>query len=405
MLSAGRFTAAADPYVETTIASHMQRIVEAVRAEMEPAAILLRGSFGKAEGNVLNDDGQLRFLSDYEINVAAFSPRYRKLFARLASSLSAELGVQTSLVWMRPDFFERLRIGPFAAGAAPATIALYETRYGSRILYGENLLQSAAPIDPTCISVASGLQLMLNRMAESLAYLPASGEKPENEWASLHWINKLILACMELLLVSWGQYHYSYRERGRRFDMLALEGTGFLGEDASTLRDLAQRATQFRLQPARSLYPASLSTTVDAVASLCISIFSHAAFQEWKIDPPATSPLYPEQYLRAQVRALPPLSQHFVLYKLLDGYWYARRRSLPLNLFSLNTAAAVVYSIVPLLFASRTAPGKENPSSLQIARKMLGKVCHLPAASPDPHLEWRQLRDHMLIMWKNFCNG
>jgi len=34
---------------------------------------------------------------------------------------------------------------------------------------------------------------------------------------AVRWINKLVLACAEALLLSWGEYHYTYAERGRRF--------------------------------------------------------------------------------------------------------------------------------------------------------------------------------------------
>jgi hypothetical protein len=165
------YTALADPSVERTVDAHLQRIVAEVRARMEPDAIILRGSFGRGEGSVMASQGQLCFLSDYEIDVATFSPFHRPLFRRLSRQLTTELGVETSLRWVRPDYLRRDRIGPLPAGPAPITISLYESRYGSRTLYGEDIAQAGPAIDPCRIRLDSGVFLLLNRMAESLCYM------------------------------------------------------------------------------------------------------------------------------------------------------------------------------------------------------------------------------------------
>ena len=397
------FTAAGDPDVERVIRSHMERIVGAVREGMEPDAILLRGSFGKGEGDVLVEDGRLRFLSDYEINVATYSFRHRGYFNSIASRLSTELGVETSVVWMRPDYFYKLRVGPFVAGPAPITISLYETRYGSRLLYGKDLLQSAPVIDPTCITMESGLQLMLNRMAEALHYLPEADGTTNNEWQSIFWLNKLILACVESLLLSWGQYHYLYRERGRRFSILARGRLGFLWDAGQALYDLAQRATQFRIQPRRELYPEALAGITREVVSICGQVFAHLASQEWGItmDDPCTT--YPGQYLRERVDRLAPFAYERTLHKLLDAYRYLRTLRLPLNLLSPNTAGEVIYSIVPPLFAGWCEPNATLSSTVRTVRGEMRRVSVMPPPESNPRAEWRQLCQQMLPLWKNFC--
>ncbi len=393
------FTAAGNPDIERVISSHMERIVQVVRAGMEPEAILLRGSFGKGEGDVLIEDGHLNFLSDYEINVATYSFRHRGYFNRMAEKLTEELGVQTSIVWMRPDYFYKLRVGPFVAGPVPVTISLYETRYGSRVIYGRDLLEAAPAINPNCIRMESGLQLMLNRMAEAIHYLPEPDGSPLNEWQSIYWINKLILACVESLLLYWGQYHYSYRERGRRFSMLADKQISFMGDEAQSLCQLGQRATEFKMRPRRELYPESLQDLTRQVVTICGRVFSYLALQEWEvtIDDPYTP--YPEQYLQVQVDRLGSFSYQRALYKLLDTYKYRRTRRLPLNLMSANTAGEVVYSVVPLLFMGWCQREEALWSLTKNARQQLRKVCILPAPKRDARAEWPQLCEQVLALW------
>lgn len=396
------FTPQGDPRIEQVVGSHMERIVTAIRTGMEPEAILLRGSFGKGEGNVLLENGRLKFLSDYEINVVTLSFWRRRFLYDLAERLSEEFGVQTSIVWMRPDYFRRQRVGPFADGPVPITISLYETRYGSRVLYGRDVLEAAPSIEPACISVASGLQLMLNRMAEALHYLPEPGGTTANEWESIFWINKLVLACIESLLVSWGQYHYSYRERGRRFPLVAMGRLGFMGDEAEALCGFAERATQFKLRSARELYPEPLDGTTAQVVSMCSRVFSHLAAQEWALTADSSDPGYPEQYLRSQVNRLTAFSQLRALYKLLDVYRYLHTRRLPLNLFSPNTASEVIYSIVPLLFAVWGQPETALPPLLQVARRHMRRISPIPQPAASTRAEWHQLCEQMLMLWKNF---
>ncbi len=397
------FTPQGDPRIEQVVGSHMERIVSAIRTGVEPETILLRGSFGKGEGNVLREADHLEFLSDYEINVVMPSFRHRRFFYSISESLSAELGVQTSIVWMRPDYFYRLRVGPFADGPVPITVSLYETRYGSRVLYGRDILLAAPSIDPACISVESGLQLMLNRMAEALHYLPEPDGTTASEWQSIFWINKLVLACMELLLLSWGQYHYSYRERGRRFPLLAVGRLGFMEDAADALCEFTERATQFKMRPARELYPESLGSTTAQIVSICNRVFSYLASREWRLAVDNSDPSYPAQYLKVQVGRLASFSQLRALYKLLDVYRYLRTRRIPLNLFSPSTASEVIYSVVPLLFAGWGQSEAALPPLLQVARRQMRKIGSVPRPAAGAREEWRQLCEQMFMLWKNFC--
>ena len=186
----GRFTLLDDRLVEQTVEAHLQRMVAAVRSRMEPDAIILRGSFGRGEGSVVIQDGQLRFLSDYEIDVATLSPFHRSLFAELSHRFTTELGVDTSLRWVRPDYMRVGRVGPVPMGPRSITIALYEARYGSHTLYGQDVIHSSPAVDPGQISLTSGIRLLLNRMAESLYYVPSATDAAHDELESFFWVNK-----------------------------------------------------------------------------------------------------------------------------------------------------------------------------------------------------------------------
>ena len=63
----------------------------------------------------------------YEIDVVTPSPFYRSTFARLKRQLTAELGVETGIRWVRPDYLYNGRIGPFPTGLTYPTWGTIQT--------------------------------------------------------------------------------------------------------------------------------------------------------------------------------------------------------------------------------------------------------------------------------------
>jgi hypothetical protein len=363
---------------------------------------MLRGSFGRGEGSVMVENGQLRFLSDYEINVATYSPFHRNFFARLARELSAKFGVETSIVWMRPDVFYKLRLGPFAVGSPPVTISLYETRYGSRILFGENLLNNGPVMDAQQISLSSGIQLILNRMAEAMHYIPPSTTCGD-ELHRIIWLNKLILACIESLLLAWGQYHFSYEERGRRFSILGKQRLDFMGERAQPFLRLAETAVEFKLRPRRGLYPEQLQETSQEVLLICDLVFRYLICRAWGLAFNSYDE-FPKKYLQHNAdesmnRPLPVV----IGSKFLSLYKYVSKRHVPLRSLGSQAPDQLVYSIVPLLFMGWITQDETLSVLLREVRRNLVKVCALNSPASDPREEWTRLNEKMFSAWKDYC--
>ncbi len=399
----GRFSAADDPLVDQTVEAHLSLVVKAILSHLNPTAIILRGSFGRGEGSVLCNDNGLTFLSDYEIDVATPSPRHRTLFGELSRDFTEKLGVDTGIRWVKPDYMSTRRIGPFPAGPAAVTIALYEIRYGSQILYGQDILNTAPEIEAGKIPLSSAIHLLLNRMAESLNYLPNHGEVNQDELKTIYWINKLILACVESLLLSWKQYHFLYKERGQRFSSLAGERLGFMGNNGRVLISLADLATEFKLRPDRRRYPLALQDLSSQVVSIYERVFRHLMSQELGFEINHEYTDYSARYLRHEGAKFRPFSYQFVFSKMLDIYKFMRKGRFPRNLFSLNTTNHVVYSVVPQLFTSYTDFDSTLPGVISDVRHQMMKVSGLKPPAACFREEWCNLRNHMFVLWKNFC--
>lgn len=398
----GKYTALDDPQLEQVIEVHMQQFIQRVRVRMNPNAIILRGSFGRGEGSVLVEGGHVRFLSDYEVDVATYSPFYRSFLRDLSLHFTEELGVDTSLRWVRPDYLLVRRVGPFPMGPARPTISLYESRYGSEILYCGDEEFPRPAVDPNQIPLQSAIRLMLNRMAESLSYLPVTAKHEYDPIESYYWINKMILACSEALLVQWKQYHYSYAERGRRFVLLAEEALEFMPERANELIEMVARATEFKLQPRPELYTDSIEDSLHQLVPVFARVFFYLTEQMFgsKINSYVEFPSRYLEHAAESARQSPRLS--LLAAKMLDLYKFARSRHYPHGVLRPFGAAQVAYSVVPLMYVGWSSEEDALLPLLTEIRNWLELIIELDPIRADLREEWTYLRGHVLWTWKNF---
>lgn len=399
----GRFTALKNPALDRQIESHLQRIVEAVTSRLEPQAVVLRGSFGRGEGSVWMQGSEIRFLSDYEIEVIIPSPACRGILRELSGQLTDELGVETSLRWQRPDFLTRMRLGPFVLGETASTIAHYELRYGSQTICGRDYFKIAPEIDPKSIRLDSGLYLLLNRMAESLLHIQPQENSGFEGLSSYYWINKTILACAEALLLIWGQYHYSYEERGRRFQALAAEKLGFFPDGGAMLADLVKRATEYKLRPRLNLYPHPVTDTWRMVYPEVERVFRHI-IEEVLDFPVGDYNDFPPQYLKrtAILSRRDPLAWRVVA-KLLDLYRSLRIRKVPPGIFKRQYLYQIVYANVPLLFLAQFT--ENYIGILSTSRKWMALLGGMSHPSLDVNQEKEYLTKRLAWFWKVYCHG
>ncbi len=394
-----RYTAYDDPALTRLITRHLERIVAAVRAHLEPQAIILYGSFGRGEGSVLLTPTGPLFLSDYEIAVVTRSPFYRGLFAALSRELTAELGVEVSLSWLRPGRLRTNQPQNLALGKARPTIAMYELKAGGRTLYGRDMLALGPVLDPRTIPVRAGIRLLINRITETLPRYTTgeTGPPPVDE---VRWLNKLILAAAESLLLLWGEYHYSYAERGRRFARRAAADARW---QTVSLPQLAARATRFKLRPDLSLYPEERTRLWERVLRAVDAVFRHLMAEELGIAFDSYT-RFPERFLSS-----PRVRREYNLYrlwplprpydqKLVNALKYLRQRRLPPAGYWTHptvTANLIVFAVAPvLLLGPRETP---LPAVHEAARRWLALLGYRGAP------EGEALRRYLLWAWRNFC--
>jgi hypothetical protein len=203
-LSRRTFTESADPAVEAAIERRLALVVDRARAVPDLDAVLLGGSLGRGEGTVL--DGAVQ--SDAELYLVGRSPGIRRVAAQLELELNAAGSLpQVSIAWLDPRRLARGWTKNLSRRAA-RSIHLYELAAGSRVLLGS--APRALNIDPAAIPLAEGVRLILNRLAEASSLVAA--HDPD----APRWLDKILIACGDALLLAVGRYHVSYRERAGR---------------------------------------------------------------------------------------------------------------------------------------------------------------------------------------------
>jgi hypothetical protein len=214
------FTIQHNSAIDTKIGEDLKIITSAVVREIGTLiqSVLLVGGFGRSEGSVYVEPGQITVLGDYDIflclralNKVQFAWHYRRQqqnMHRLAEQLAEQLRIkQIDLVLKHRSYFN--------TNAAP-TLEQYEVKHGHKLLYGNPDPCTRMP-EWTAQEVPRDefIRLLRNRgMGLLMAALYSDGpnfrEQRENFIVE---VNKAWLAIGDFLLYQQGNYHVSYRQR------------------------------------------------------------------------------------------------------------------------------------------------------------------------------------------------
>lgn len=387
----GRYTLQDNPLIDQVIEGHLDQIRAAVLSHTRPQALLLAGSFGRGEGSVSVEAGEVRFHSDYEICLISPTPSTRFAVDRVTQELSDKLPVPLSLFWNTPARLHNNRSRNLSFGKPQATIGMYELKAGSQIFYGKFDL-TIHQFKPADISANEGVRLIINRMMEVVETALKPG-RPRLEFAAA----KLALACGDALLLQHKLYHYSYAERARRFAEHYPDTLPQAGGDFGAVYDQAAR---FKLNPFSGITPG------EVLANLPMTRLVSRTVLGLLLGAPQASD---EQILLRSAQAIPVL-YHTGLLTALDPYyenlilalrtWRAGRQ---IDFATLHrvahrlTAFQALYGAIPALFWGLPLAGDGSPSMLELAAQWGAWAYHNPEGV-KPELLAQVLLDFWHIM-------
>ena len=394
-----------NPMVEEIIDS----IIDEMVLSLHPKSIILSGSFGRNEVSFIEDGNELKFLSDCEITTVCNRYISSGTLKRLSLNISQRTGLEIVLhnsiklllhSWFRvPSLMSHILWRP--------SIVNYERGCGAKVVFGENILEKMPRIEPGDIPLWEGIRLMFNRMVESLKYFPADGQEQDE---SVYWINKIILACQDALLLSIKQYHYSYKTRNLKFRQVFPNHFGELSERLPKFLPLASRATDYKLGAGEEAHPEDLQQLWFDVAEICDTVFRFII----NIDIGFTFDTYvefQERYLRH-----PKVKRNYYLgmisSPILQNIGAAKRMITnesckfpsPVLMMKYGTPwRHIIYSLIPLVYFGLSKQEKTTELYSEQARDTIALFKELKPRKQNTAEEWEYIKKQAYELWRTLC--
>ena len=389
-----------DPKLNERVSEIIKELKEEIISHFHPKSIILTGSFGRGEATVREENGKMRFLSDCEIIIIP----YHYVFNRSKAD-EFELGFyeRTGLkvgIWGATLSFYLLI--PFMNKKMKPTMNNYDLKYGSRVIYGEDYLKRIPDFKPEDIPLWEGIRLLFNRMVESLEHF--SMENPSKEM--VFWTDKILLACQDALLLSLGEYHYSYRKRNEKFQNLFPKYFGELEDKIPNFLELAIEATERKLNGTMNIDD-PIRYWFDA-AEICDKVFRYVIKKDMGIEF--------KDYLGFQERYLMhpkikthscgffshPVCQNFKSFvkmlcksKKIPSFKLIKRVRMPWK--------HIAYSLIPLLYFSLSKYKGVNKDYLSKIKDFLVLFIKEPSSNNLNKNEFKYIKKWVLYAWYAIC--
>lgn len=386
-----------NPEVNGRVAGIIHQLSLEIVSRFHPKSLILTGSFGRGEATVVKKNGDLKFLSDCEVMIIPYKHIFcrRDLFKFKSefysrTGLKVEIGGATLTLYL---------LAPFLVKRIKPTIANYDLKYGSKVLYGMSYLKNIPTFRPEDIPLWEGIRLLFNRMAEALMYF--SIDNPTGEM--FFWTDKIVLACQDVLLLSLGKYHPSCKERNFMFQHLFPKHFNQVRDDLGSLPDFAKEATRRKLRGTVNVnHPVEYWFNV---AKICDKIIRYVLKKDMGIEF--------HDYLEMQEKYLkhPKLTEYSQNSFMWETYTPFQniiktlrililyKRFNPLELITYGIPHEhVVYSTIPLVYFSLLGNSNEREYYLHRCQKILSVFGNMESAKDFQHL-----KDRVLRLWHYLC--
>lgn len=383
--------------VNKKVVEIVETLKEGIISNFHPKSIILSGSFGKGEVTVIEDSGDLRFLSDCEViiipNKYVFNrdkiEQFSEIFYEKTNLKAGISGVILSVYLLFPFLNRKLE----------PTMENYDLKYGSKVIYGKNYLERIPDFKPEDIPLWEGIRLLFNRMAEALEHFSLENQTEE----MVFWTDKIVLACQDALLLSLREYHYSYRKRNEMFQNLFPERFGELENELPNFLDLTIEATERKLKGTTNVND-PVEYWFDT-AKICDEVFRYVIKKDMGIEFKDYLE-FQEKYLRhTKIRTNShgifscPMYQNFVnVIKMV----LVHKSFVSVKTFAkIRTSwKHIVYSLIPLIYFNLAKYKGGNKDYLSKMKEFL--VLFKKEQNADD-LNNEYIKKQVLDMWRMIC--
>lgn len=384
-----------DPKVNKKVAEIIEELKKEIVSHFHPKSIIITGSFGRGEATVIEENGKLRFLSDCEIIIIPYKWVFnRKKLEEFEQGFYKRTGLKVEIWGFTLTLYLTI---PFLNRMIKPTIANYDLKYGSKVIYGKNYLDKIPSFKSEDIPLWEGIRLILNRMAESLKYF--SPENPTEEM--VFWADKIILACQDALLLSISKYTSSVRERNKIFTEF-LERFGI--SCIQTLAEIATEATNRKLNPfSNNIPPDKRVEYWFQVSRICNEVFRYILKTGCNIEFKDYLE-FQEKYISSNIKNYTTLPLGNII--LRNYFRFFKKKIVGYEIPTLRMLLRphvpwdhLIYSLIPLVYFGIEENYKINAKYLKRVSKilsLLGKNVEITNCSLE---DWMRARDAVISCW------
>ncbi len=221
----GRYTVSKS--ADKVVKKDLEKIKGIIVERLNPISIILFGGFGRGEGSFEIINGEPSPLNDYDLYVVAEKRIPDKLLEEVGMECSRAIGrggkefaESPFSIYDKWEFFHvDVRFLRYSELKNLRRInRTYELKYGSTILYGEDV-RKRIRIDSLPLSEA--FRYLINPACQLLLCMDSrrlnGNFKGDEKTFALHHIIKTYLACASSLLISSGKFYSTYRETNSAF--------------------------------------------------------------------------------------------------------------------------------------------------------------------------------------------
>ena len=251
------YTAAADPEIESDIRSLLEQIASAVVADLQPAAVLVRGSLGRGEGGAIRAGRETQVTTDVEL-VAVRAGRGATMRAWRSRRRTAALRDMLAETFTVPQL-DLVTVPEKVMQEPPPSLATYEMLRSSRLLSGSVQLARPSTVPVEAIPVAD-LMRRLRRAGNGLLFAwsrlaVGDGELPEVTARAVRTTtDTAFMACGDMWLFRTRHYDHRIAVRAEWLRLPFSSGPGL----TNRLRE------EYQLAARESLFPSVRGTLTRA---------------------------------------------------------------------------------------------------------------------------------------------
>ena len=382
-----------DPKINEKVAEIIEELKNEIISRFSPKSIIISGSFGRGEATVIEENGRLKFLSDCEVILIPYKWVFnRRRLDEFEEEFYRRTGLKIEIWGFTPTIY---LLVPFMRKRIKPSIANYDLKYGSKVIYGKNYLEKIPSFKPEDIPLWEGIKLILNRMVEALEHF--SPHNPTDKM--VFWTDKIVLACRDALLLTIGRYTPSCEERNRVFKESIDK---FNISCVQTLANFAVDATNRKLNilngtpQDKKRYWFQVSRICDEVLRYVVKVGYELDFSDW-LD-------FQRKYMNSNLKDYTTLPFNNAILQNLFRFlkkWILKYKlpNLKMMMKPYIKWDQILYSHIPMLyFGIREDLGVEDKYLEKVAGllKMLGYKTKIDSYS---FKEWMRKKETFIMCW------